>query len=118
MRAGAWAWCANYRSPFRNACVEERSWRAAEKYLVPLARANQQACLRLVEGVGSFRLSSRDMAVLYTAYRDGNTVTRRPTRRSFFLCFVAIEPSGEFRLARQAHVPSRMAAATPEPLRE
>ncbi len=50
---------------------------AAEKYLVPLARANQQACLRLVEGVGSFRLSSRDMAVLYAAYRDGNTVTRQ-----------------------------------------
>jgi len=48
---------------------------AAEKYLVPLARANQQACLRLVEGVGSFRLSSRDMAVLYAAYRDGNAVT-------------------------------------------
>jgi ParB family transcriptional regulator, chromosome partitioning protein len=50
---------------------------AAEKYLVPLARANQQACLRLVEGVGSFRLSSRDMAVLYAAYRDGNAVTRQ-----------------------------------------
>lgn len=32
---------------------------AAEKYLVPLARANQQACLRLVEGIGSLRLSSR-----------------------------------------------------------
>ena len=50
---------------------------AAEKYLVPLARANQQACLRLVEGVGSFRLSSRDMAVLYAAYRDGNAVARQ-----------------------------------------
>jgi hypothetical protein len=50
---------------------------AAEKYLVPLARANQQACLRLVEGIGSFRPSSRDMAVLYAAYRDGNAVTRQ-----------------------------------------
>jgi ParB family transcriptional regulator, chromosome partitioning protein len=50
---------------------------AAEKYLVPLARANQQACFRLIEGIGSFRLSSRDMGVLYCAYRDGNAVTRQ-----------------------------------------
>ena len=50
---------------------------AAEKYLVPFARANQQACLRLVEGVGSLRLSSRDMAVLYASYRDGNAITRQ-----------------------------------------
>jgi len=50
---------------------------AAEKYLVPLARANPQACLRLVEEIGSFRLSSRDMAILYGAYRAGSAVTRQ-----------------------------------------
>lgn len=50
---------------------------AAEKYLVPLARANQQACLRLVEGIGSSRLSSRDMAIVYGAYRNGNAITRQ-----------------------------------------
>jgi len=39
----------------------------AAKYLVPLARANRQACLQLVEAIGSTRLSSRDLGLLYTA---------------------------------------------------
>ena len=66
---------------------------AAEKYLVPLARANQQACLRLVEGVGSFRLSSRDMAVLYAAYRDGNVVTRQRLLEAPLLFLKAFQES-------------------------
>jgi ParB family transcriptional regulator, chromosome partitioning protein len=49
----------------------------AAKYLVPLARANQQACLELVEAFGSTRLSSRDLGILSTAYRTGNWVTRQ-----------------------------------------
>jgi ParB family transcriptional regulator, chromosome partitioning protein len=49
----------------------------AAKYLVPLARANRQACLELVEALGSTRLSSRDLGILYTAYRSGNWVTRQ-----------------------------------------
>lgn len=49
----------------------------AAKYLVPLARANRQACLQLVEAIGSTRLSSRDLGLLYTAYQNGNWVTRR-----------------------------------------
>jgi ParB family transcriptional regulator, chromosome partitioning protein len=49
----------------------------AAKYLVPLARANRQACLELVEAIGSTRLSSRDLGLLYTAYQTGNGVTRR-----------------------------------------
>ena len=49
----------------------------AAKYLVPLARANRQACLELVEALGSARLSSRDLGILYTAYRTGNWVTRQ-----------------------------------------
>lgn len=49
----------------------------AAKYLVPLARANRRACLELVEAIGSTRLSSRDLGILYTAYQTGNWVTRQ-----------------------------------------
>jgi ParB family transcriptional regulator, chromosome partitioning protein len=49
----------------------------AAKYLVPLARANRDACLELVAALGSTRLSSRDLGILCTAYHTGNWVTRR-----------------------------------------
>ena len=49
----------------------------AAKHLVPLARANRQACLQLVEALGSTRLSSRDLGVLSTAYRTGNWLMRQ-----------------------------------------
>lgn len=49
----------------------------AAKYLVPLARANRQACLELVAALGSTRLSSRDLGILYAAYQTGNWLTRR-----------------------------------------
>jgi ParB-like chromosome segregation protein Spo0J len=50
---------------------------AAAKYLVPLARANKRACLELVEAIGSARLSSRDIGILYMSYQKGNWVTRQ-----------------------------------------
>jgi len=49
----------------------------AAKYLVPLARANREVCLELVEAIGATRLSSRDLGILYTAYQTGNWVTRQ-----------------------------------------
>jgi ParB family chromosome partitioning protein len=49
----------------------------AAKYLVPLARANRQVCLQLVEAIGSTRLSSSDLGLLYRAYQTGNWVTRQ-----------------------------------------
>ena len=51
----------------------------AAKYLVPLARANREACLQLVEAIprSETRLSSRDLGILYTAYQTGNWVTRQ-----------------------------------------
>jgi len=49
----------------------------AAKYLVPLARANRQVCLDLMEATGTTRLSSRDLGILYTAYQTGNWVTRQ-----------------------------------------
>ena len=49
----------------------------AAKHLVPLARANRQACLELVEAIGSTRLTSSDLGILYRAYQSGNWVTRQ-----------------------------------------
>lgn len=49
----------------------------AAKYLVPLARANREACLELVAALGSTRLSSRDLGILYMSYQAGNWVTRQ-----------------------------------------
>lgn len=49
----------------------------AAKYLVPLARANRQACLELVEAIGSTHLTSSDLGILYRAYQTGNWVTRQ-----------------------------------------
>lgn len=49
----------------------------AAKYLVPLARANRQACWDLVEAIGSTRLTSSDLGILYRAYQAGNWVTRQ-----------------------------------------
>ena len=49
---------------------------AAQKYLVPLARANGSACLRLVAGIAGKGLSSRQVGTLYAAWRDGTETTR------------------------------------------
>jgi ParB family chromosome partitioning protein len=50
---------------------------AAAKYLVPLARANRNTCIELVDAIGSTRLSSRDFGILYTSYQTSNWVTRQ-----------------------------------------
>jgi ParB family transcriptional regulator, chromosome partitioning protein len=49
----------------------------AAKYLVPLARANREVCLELMEATSATRLSSRDLGMLYTAYQTGNWLTRQ-----------------------------------------
>jgi ParB family transcriptional regulator, chromosome partitioning protein len=49
----------------------------AAKYLVPLARANRQVCVDLMEATAATRLSSRDLGILYAAYQTGNWVTRQ-----------------------------------------
>lgn len=48
----------------------------AVKYLVPLARAKKSDCEGLVAAVAAARLSSRDLGLLYTAWRDGTTRSR------------------------------------------
>jgi len=49
---------------------------AAMKYLVPLARANRGQCERLVANLGRRRVSVREMARLYAAWRAGNAEQR------------------------------------------
>ena len=49
---------------------------AAMKSLLPLARANQAHCELLCERVGSARLSTRQLAILYAAWRAGDAEQR------------------------------------------
>lgn len=49
---------------------------AAMKYLVPLARANRAASLRLAAAIAPHPLSSRQVAELYAAYVSGSEATR------------------------------------------
>lgn len=50
---------------------------AAMKYLVPLARANAEHCVRLAEAVAPLKLTSRQVGQLYAAYAGGNAATRQ-----------------------------------------
>jgi ParB family transcriptional regulator, chromosome partitioning protein len=67
---------------------------AAMKYLVPLARANEIDCLRLVEAIKDARLSTRQMGQLYQTYMSGNDKTRE---------LVVTEPLLVLRVEQQAH---------------
>jgi ParB family transcriptional regulator, chromosome partitioning protein len=49
---------------------------AAEKYLVPVARANREDGERLARAIAGEELSTRDIAMLYGGWRDGSRVTR------------------------------------------
>lgn len=49
---------------------------AAMKYLVPLARANQSDCLRLVESIAPRTLSTRQIGRLYHTYLSGTSQVR------------------------------------------
>jgi len=49
---------------------------AAMKSLVPLARANADACIRIVEGLGPMKPSVRQMHRLYIGWRSGDVEQR------------------------------------------
>lgn len=49
---------------------------AAMKHLVPLARANRRQCVRVAEGIAGNNVSSRQVAQLYAAWRDGTAECR------------------------------------------
>jgi ParB family chromosome partitioning protein len=50
---------------------------AASKYLVPLARANPEACAQLVTALGTTRVSVRQVEHLYAGWREGDAEQRR-----------------------------------------
>jgi ParB-like chromosome segregation protein Spo0J len=58
-------------TPTAQACVRAGTVppHAAMKYLVPLARANQRQCEQLAAGLGDTRVSDRELAALYDAWR-------------------------------------------------
>lgn len=49
---------------------------AAMKYLVPLARANEDDCARLADAIAPLRPTSRQVAALHALYVGGNVGTR------------------------------------------
>ena len=49
---------------------------AAMKYLVPLARANGEACARLVAAIAGQGLTTRQVGALYAAWREGRPPIR------------------------------------------
>jgi ParB/RepB/Spo0J family partition protein len=50
---------------------------AASKYLVPLARANPEACAQLVTALGTTRVSVRQVEHLYVGWREGDVAQRQ-----------------------------------------
>jgi len=54
----------------------ELSAHAAMKYLLPLARANAQAALRLAATIAPLKLTSRQIGALYAGWRSGTQRTR------------------------------------------
>jgi len=53
------------------------SAQAAQRYLLPLARANEAHCKTLVAGLGRERVSVRQMRTLYVGWRSGDAQTRQ-----------------------------------------
>lgn len=49
---------------------------AAMKFLVPLARANRRQCEQLIAGLGTTRVSSREVGALYAAWRRADAAAR------------------------------------------
>lgn len=76
---------------------------AAMKYLVPLARANRQACLQLVDGLGKRRASTRQMGALYGAWLAGDARQRERLLADPWLFLRAQE---EARRAEKAERPA------------
>jgi hypothetical protein len=67
---------------------------AAMKYLLPLARANAEHARKLVAGLGTQRVSVRQMGKLYAAYRAADAVGRERLCNSP-LVFLQMEAQSE-----------------------
>ena len=64
---------------------------AAMKSLLPLARANSEACAKLVVALGRERLTTRQAALLYDAWRRGDAAVRARIVEAPRLLLVASE---------------------------
>jgi ParB family chromosome partitioning protein len=65
-------------APVQEAVRDGRiSAQAAQKYLVPLARANEAQCERLVSHLGDEHVTVRQMRELYVGWRGGDATTRQ-----------------------------------------
>lgn len=64
---------------------------AASKYLVPLARANPEACAQLVRSLGTTRVSVRQVEHLYVGWREGDAEQRRRLIEDPHLYLKAVE---------------------------
>ncbi len=67
---------------------------AAEKYLVPLARANKEACENMAAGVGGKRLSARQMRALYVGWRMADEAERQQIEENPLLYLKVAEGLG------------------------
>lgn len=64
---------------------------AAMKYLVPLARANRRQCEQLIAGLGTTRVSVREVRALYEAWRRGDAASRERLVAAPLLVLRALE---------------------------
>lgn len=83
----------------------------AQKVLVPLARANAEDCSRLVAAVAGERLSSRQIAQWWRAWRSADAETRARLVREPLLYLRAVAAIDR-RVALPAETPEGRAAAT------
>jgi ParB/RepB/Spo0J family partition protein len=84
---------------------------AAMKSLLPLARANSEACAKLLVALGSERLTTREVALLYDAWRRGDAETRTrivETPRMLLAAAAATMP-GEAKPPRRQDEAGRLA---------
>jgi hypothetical protein len=64
---------------------------AAMKYLVPLARANRRQCEQLIAGLGTTRVSVREVGALYRAWRSADAVGRQRIVAEPLLCLRVLQ---------------------------
>jgi len=67
------------------------------KYLVPLARANKGHCDTMVKSLGKERLSDREVATLYTGWRQADATGKERIRDSprLYLRAMAVEEAAK-----------------------
>lgn len=63
---------------------------AAMKYLVPLARANRRQCAQLIAGLGTTRVSERDVGALYRAWKHADATGKQRIVTEPLLCLRAL----------------------------